>query len=328
MAKKKILVVGGAGYIGSYVNKLLDDSGYETVVMDNLSMGDRRAVTRGLFVETDMGHVEALNVLFTAHRFDAVMHFAAFTDVGESVSAPAKYYQNNTANTLTLLDAMVRHGVNTFIFSSTAAIFGIPLVTPMDEKHPQSPINPYGESKRMVESILRDYHHAYGLRFCCLRYFNAAGGDPTGEIKYFKNKESNLIPVALKSLLKGRSITIFGTDYPTLDGTGVRDYIHLHDLATAHLLAMEELFTDKQTTYYNLGNGRGFSVREVLESINRVTGKSLSIEEGPRRAGDPPTLLAASDKAKIVLKWKPIYPELDVIVRDHWNVIKVNEALF
>lgn len=330
MAKKNILIVGGAGYIGSYVNKILNESGYDTVVMDNLSVGDRRTVTRGTFFEGDIGNVDDLDRVFSEHAFDAVMHFAAFTDVGESVHNPAKYFRNNTSNTLTLLEAMVRHKVNVFIFSSTAAIFGLPEhgIDCLDEEHQKSPINPYGESKLMVETILRNFNSAYGMRYSCLRYFNAAGGDPTGEIKYFKQHESNLIPVALKSLLNKKSITIFGTDYPTPDGTGVRDYIHIHDLATAHILAMEQLFADKQATYYNLGNGRGFSVREVLASVERVTELPLKIVEGGRRAGDPAILLAASDKAKVELGWKPIYQDLDVIVRDSWNVIKINEAVF
>lgn len=327
---KSILIVGGAGYIGSYVNKYLNELGYTTVVMDNLSVGDRRAVTRGAFVEGDIGNVDDLDRIFSQYSFDAVMHFAAFTDVGESVIDPAKYFYNNTANTLTLLKTMVRYGVKKFIFSSTAAIFGTPQqgIECIDEQHQKVPINPYGESKLMVETILHDFCNAYGLHFSCLRYFNAAGGDPTSEIKYFKQRESNLIPVALKSLLSNRTITIFGTDYPTIDGTGVRDYIHIHDLATAHVLAMEQLFADKTATYYNLGNGRGFSVRQVLASIERVTGKRLKVVEGGRRAGDPAILLASSDKAKAELGWKPIYPELDAIVRDTWNVIKINEAVF
>ncbi len=327
---KTILIIGGAGYIGSYVNKYLSDKGYKTVVMDNLSVGDRRAVTRGTFIEGDIGNPDDLDRIFSTHSFDAVMHFAAFTDVGESVTNPAKYYANNTANTLMLLEKMVRHNIKTFIFSSTAAIFGTPEegVDCLDEEHQTSPINPYGESKLMVEKILRDFNSAYGMRFSCLRYFNAAGGDPTGEIKYYKQRESNLIPVALKSLLNGNTVTIFGTDYSTIDGTGVRDYIHIHDLATAHVLAMEQLFADKTATYYNLGNGRGFSVRQVLASIERVTGLKLKVVEGGRRAGDPAILLASSDKAQAELGWKPLYPELDAIVRDTWNVIKVNEAVF
>lgn len=328
--KKKILVVGGAGYIGSYVNKFLNESGYETVVLDNLSTGDARSVTRGLLVKGDLGNKEDLEALFSKHRFDAVMHFAAFIDVGESVDNPAIYYENNVVNTLILLEMMMKYEINTFIFSSTAAIFGLPTdgEEPISEEHPKQPINPYGESKWMVEKILRDFDAAYSLRFSCLRYFNAAGGDPTGEVKYYKKRESNLIPVALKSLLNGQEITIFGTDYPTRDGTGVRDYIHIHDLATAHVAAMEELFNGHPSTYYNLGNGRGFSVKEVLAAIERTTKRRLRIKEGKRRPGDPASLVAGSWKAKEELGWMPKYPELDTIVLDCWNVIYANKELF
>lgn len=319
---KYILVVGGAGYIGSYVNKLLNRSGYKTVILDNLSTGDRRSVTKGTFIEGDLGNQDDLKHVFTQYPIDAVMHFAAYISVGESVSNPSKYYHNNVSNTLTLLDTMLDYQIKTFIFSSSAAIFGIPDKDLVDENNSKSPINPYGETKLIVEHILRDYSHAYDLRSCSLRYFNAAGGDPDGEVLNYQTNQSNLIPTALRSIKNpGNPLTVFGTDYNTTDGTCIRDYVHIHDLGTAHILAMEQLLNGGPTTQYNLGYGKGFSVFEVLDSIKRVTGHDINIIHGDRREGDPPQLIADSAKIRKELNWSPQYNDLDTIVQDCWNTM-------
>lgn len=319
--KKTILVVGGAGFIGSHINKLLHQFGYETIVLDNLSKGNRKAVTRGLFIQGDLADNACLDQIFQNHPIDAVMHFAAYIDVGESVTNPAAYYTNNVANTMNLLNAMLKHSVKYIIFSSTAAIFGNPIELPVKETHPCMPLNPYGKTKLMIEHMLQDYGYAYGIKFCCLRYFNAAGGDPEGEIKNFKRKESNLIPVALRSLKNGTPITIFGTDYPTMDGTCIRDYIHILDLGSAHILAMEHLLSGKESAFYNLGNGKGFSVLEVLNTVEKVTGKPLNIMMGPRREGDSPCLIADSKKAELELGWKPQYTSLEIMIEHAWKAL-------
>lgn len=316
---KTVLVVGGAGYIGSHVNKMLHQAGYHTVVLDNLSKGDRRAVTTGTFIEGDIADEKCLDQLFQTYPIDAVLHFAALIDVGESITQPANYYQNNVAATLTLLKALVRHKVNTFIFSSTAAVYGVPQQNLISEQHPCAPINPYGESKLMVEKILRDFDRAYGLKSSCLRYFNAAGGDPEGEIKNYKKKESNLIPLALQSLKSNGQLTIFGTDYPTPDGTCIRDYIHIWDLGTAHFRAMEQLMAGGNSSTYNLGNGSGYSVHEVITAIEKVTGKKLNVKVGERRPGDPPILVADARKAKRELGWQPAYPSLEMMIKHAWE---------
>lgn len=328
--KKNILVVGGAGFIGSHVNKMLHQSGYNTIVFDNLSRGVRATVVTGAFVEGDMADVEALNRLFRTYKIDAVMHFAALTDVGESVTNSMLYYRNNVVNTLNLLEAMKQHHVDLFIFSSSAAIFGIPEKQRISESHPKQPINPYGETKLIVERMLADFSRSYGLRFCALRYFNAAGGDPEGEIRIRRKKENNLIPRLLLSLQqdKGEPVTIFGTDYPTPDNTCIRDYIHVSDLADAHILAMEKLFNGEKTLYYNLGNGNGFSVRQVVQAVEKVTGKTLHIIEGPRRPGDPPILVADCSKASQELGWHPKFPMLETIVEHAWRAtIKESDLL-
>lgn len=323
MPKPLVLVVGGAGYIGSYVNKLLNKSGYPTVVLDNLSKGDRDLVTSGTFLLGDMGDTHILDELFANYPIDAVMHFAAFTDVGESVQNPAIYYQNNVVNTLTLLNSMLKHGVNRLIFSSSAAIFGIPCQDLVNEEHTKIPINPYGETKLMVERILADYSVAYGLASCSLRYFNAAGADPDGELP-LNIKLTNLIPVIVKSLRTGQPFKLFGNDYDTSDGTCIRDYIHIHDLATAHILALKKLLKDGKTCAYNLGNGNGFSVLEVIESARSVTKETLPYILAPRRQGDPPRLVADSKRAKQELGWTPIYPDIDTIIRDACGSNKVS----
>jgi UDP-glucose 4-epimerase len=322
MPAKKILVVGGAGFIGSHVNKMLNASGYETIIFDNLSRGDSRAVINGSFVKGDISSLTDLTSLFDSHNFDAVMHFAAFTDVGESVYSPEIYYANNVAATLQLLSLMVKHRVNNFIFSSSAAVYGIPKEPYIVETSVCQPINPYGRTKRMVEEILQDFESAHGLQYCALRYFNAAGGDPDGEIKNYKKKENNLIPLALRSLLDPNGqITVFGTDYPTDDGTCIRDYIHVNDLASAHILAMEALLEGAPSDIYNLGNGNGFSVKEVLTSVENVTGKSLNIKIGDRRPGDPAILLANSEKAHQKLQWHPKYTLIEEMIAHAWQAI-------
>ena len=319
---QNILIVGGAGYIGSHVVKMLDQAGYYPIILDNLSTGSVQAVTRGLFIQGDIADNLVLDRVFQTYSISAVMHFAALTDVGESIVNPQKYYFNNVANTMNLLHAMMKYQVKMFVFSSTAAIFGLPLQDYISENHPCKPINPYGKSKLIVEQILQDFDHAYGLRFCCLRYFNAAGGDPDKEIKNYKKKESNLIPVILRSLKSGDStVTIFGTDYPTPDGTCLRDYIHVYDLGVAHLKALEKLFKEKQSCCFNLGNGRGFSVREVIHVAEQITNNKLRIIEGPRREGDPPVLLANGMHARQALDWFPQYADLSTMVNHAWQAL-------
>lgn len=319
MEKELILVTGGAGFIGSQVNQVLHDKGYDTVVYDNLSSGNRNTVLAGTFIEGDLSEAEKVNSLFKAYNIKAVMHFAASTEVGESVANPAKYYQNNLSNTLILLEALRKNAVHYFVFSSTAAVYGIPQNDKIKETDPCFPINPYGRSKLFVESILQDYYSAYSLHSTSLRYFNAAGGDPKERIKSYKEKEANLIPIVLNSILSSQPVIINGTDYPTRDGTCVRDYIHVADLADAHILAMEKLFKEGGQTCYNLGNGQGYSILEVLSAAESVSGKKINKVVGKRRAGDPPVLLADASKAHRELSWRPIYPELETIIEHAWQ---------
>lgn len=316
----RILVVGGAGYIGSHMVKALLRSGHTVTVLDNLSCGYRDAVPEGKLVVGDMADGELLDRLFTADSFDGVMHFAAFIQVGESVLDPSKYYRNNVVNTQSLLDAMVRHSVGKFIFSSTAAIFGEPQYVPIDEAHPMAPINPYGRSKLMVEQMLEDYERAYGLRSVCLRYFNAAGADPDGELGERHEPESHLIPLVLQAASgRRKSITVYGTDYDTPDGTCIRDYIHVNDLCDAHLLAMGRLMNGGDSARYNLGNGNGFSVREVIDTARCVTGKNIPVEYGQRRAGDAARLVADSHRIIDELGWQPRYAALADMVAHAWG---------
>jgi UDP-glucose 4-epimerase len=321
MKKKCVLVVGGAGFIGSYVNKCLNRAGYNTIVLDNLSKGHRNAVCYGTFIEGDIADKKLLNQIFQTHSIDAVMHFAGLTDVGESMRDPLKYYINNVAYTLNLLESMQEHAVNNFIFSSSAAIFGVPQKPFIDVDHPQIPINPYGQSKLMVETILKDLSNLRHLKYCSFRYFNAAGGDPDGEIKNYRTKENNLIPVILQNLQSKIPVTINGTDYPTFDGTCIRDYVHIHDIATAHISAMERLFNGYPSACYNLGNGSGFSIKQVIESVERMTNQKVITIEGARRDGDPHSLVACSDKAKKELGWQPLYPDLDLMVSHAWQAL-------
>ncbi len=315
-----ILVTGGAGYIGSHYVQYAQEQGEEVVVLDNLAYGHREAIAEGTpFIVGEMGDATLLDDLFTTYKIDAVVHFAAFAYVGESVKDPAKYYNNNTCATIAVLDAMRRHQVSNFIFSSTCATYGNPQYIPMDEKHPQAPINPYGESKYFVEHVLRAYDHAYGLRFTALRYFNAAGADPKGRIGESHDPETHLIPLILQVATGQRDhIDVFGTDYDTPDGTCVRDYIHILDLAQAHSLAMNRLRAGNDSAIYNLGSEQGYSVREVISTCEKVTGKSIKVVEGPRRPGDPPRLVASATKAKTELGWKPRFQNLEEIISTAW----------
>ncbi len=314
-----ILVVGGAGYIGSHMVKLLLEQGREVCTLDNLSTGFRDAVLGGRFEQIDLADAPAVDALLGSCKFDAVMHFASSIVVGESVKDPAKYYRNNVVNTLNLLESMVRHGIGRFIFSSTAAIFGEPQQVPIDEDHPKQPVNPYGASKAMIERVLADFGHAYGLKSVCLRYFNACGADPAARIGERHEPETHLIPLLLQ-VASGRRphIQVFGRDYPTPDGTCIRDYIHIEDLCTAHLLAVDHLIGGGDSRAFNLGNGTGFSVQEVLETVRRVTGHPIPVIDGPRREGDPARLVADSTRVRREFGWTPQYADLDQIVRHAW----------
>lgn len=317
--KQKVLVVGGAGYIGSHMVKSLLTSGFEVVTLDNLSTGFRDAVLGGEFIEGDLGDRTLLDRILPASGIDAVMHFAAFIQVGESVQHPGRYYRNNVANTLTLLEAMVEHGINNFIFSSTAAIFGEPDYVPVDEVHRKRPINPYGRSKWMVEQMLSDFDHAYGLRSCSLRYFNAAGADPDAQLGWRYEGVTNLIPVVMKTVSGRRPpLQVYGRDFDTRDGTGVRDYIHVSDLCDAHLGALKYLWNGNATAAFNLGNGRGFSVQEVIDAAERVTGRAVAFQDAPRREGDPAMLVADAQQAQTHLQWQPRFADLDTMVGHAW----------
>ena len=311
-----ILVCGGAGYIGSHINKLLAQKGYDTIVYDNLIYGHREAVKWGKFVEADLCDRTALDRVFSENKIDAVFHFAAFAYVGESVTEPAKYYFNNVCNTLNLLETMRAHGCDKIIFSSTCATYGIPEKLPITEDMPQSPINPYGATKLMVERIFKDYSTAYGLKYVALRYFNAAGADPDCEIGENHNPETHIIPLVLDAAYGKRpDIKVFGSDYPTRDGTCIRDYIHVTDLADAHLLALEYLNKGGESGFFNLGNENGTSVLEVIDSVKRVTGKDFKVTLAPRRPGDPPTLVGSSKRAQEILGWKPKFADIDTITK-------------
>ena len=314
-----ILVAGGAGYIGSHMVKALHGAGFRVAVVDDLTSGRREAVgTTDLHVG-DIGDAPFLDGVLAQVRPAAVMHFAGSIQVGESVVDPAKYYRNNVAATGVLLDAMRARGVDRFIFSSTAAIFGDPAYVPIDEAHPKAPINPYGRSKWMVEQMLEDHDRAYGLKSVCLRYFNAAGADPDGELGECHEPETHLIPLILQ-VASGRRphIGVYGDDYPTPDGTCVRDYIHVADLCSAHLLALRRLLEGGGSARYNLGNGNGFSVREVIQAVRRVTGHAIPVVVQPRRAGDPPVLVADATAARRELGWSPRHDSLDDIVAHAW----------
>lgn len=311
----KFLVIGGAGYIGSHMVKHLLDAGHEVVVADTCPTGPHIK-----WVELNIADAHALDALFAEYPFDAVFHFASFIQVGESVSDPGKYYQNNVAATLTLLQAMVRAGIHRLIFSSTAAVYGDPQYVPIDEAHPKAPINPYGRSKWMVEQMLEDFDHAHGLKSVCLRYFNAAGADPEGQLGECHEPETHLLPLILQAASGRRaSITVFGRDYPTPDGTCIRDYIHVADLVSAHSLAVDYLLAGGASTCFNLGNGQGFSVQQVIDAACSVTGCQIAVSDAPRRAGDPPRLVADASKAKAILGWQPRFASLEQIVAHAWR---------
>ncbi|NPA40816.1 MAG: UDP-glucose 4-epimerase GalE [Aquificae bacterium] len=314
-----ILITGGAGYIGSQVNKELNKLGYKTIVVDNLINGHIELVKWGTFINLDLMEKKELIELFKAKKIDAVMHFAAFAYVGESVLEPKKYYLNNVVGTLNLLEAMLSAGVDKIIFSSTCAIYGNPVYTPMDEDHPKEPINPYGRSKLAVEHILEDFSRAYGLKYVSLRYFNVAGADFEGEVGEWHEPETHLIPNILDAAIGVKPyVEVFGTDYETEDGTCIRDYIHVVDLAKAHIDALEYLFEHESSDVFNLGTGKGCSVMEVIEAVKRITGKDFKVKLSDRRPGDPPILVAKAEKAKQILGWAPKHG-LDEIIETAWR---------
>lgn len=315
----KLLVTGGAGYVGSHAARLLAKAGHEVWIYDNLSQGHRPASLPGRLIVGELADQRQLEQVLQAHSIEAVMHFAAFALVGESVANPAKYYQNNIVCSLSLLEAMRACGVNKIVFSSTTATYGAPTRIPISEEEPQLPINPYGFCKLVIERALEDYRAAYGLQYAALRYFNAAGASPDGDLGEDHTPESHLIPLVLQVALGQReSIQIFGNDYSTPDGTCVRDYVHVDDLASAHLAALERL-NSQEGIKVNLGTGKGFSVLEVIEACRRVTGHRIPAQFAPRRPGDPPILVANADRARSLLGWAPRYVDVNEIVSTAWN---------
>ena len=323
MANPTILVTGGAGYIGSHAVLALQDAGYEVVILDNLVYGHRELVETVLkveLIEGDIGNRELLDQIFQSREIAAVMHFAAYAYVGESVSQPAKYYRNNVVGTLTLLEAMCDAGIKNFVFSSTCATYGVPEQIPVVENQRQQPINPYGMTKLMVEHILDDFDHAYGLKSVRFRYFNAAGADPEGRLGEDHSPETHILPLVLLTAMGKRdSISIYGTDYDTPDGTCIRDYIHVSDLAQAHVLGLEYLLKGGNTDVFNLGNGQGFSIREVIEAARVVTGRPIPVTLADRRPGDPPVLVGSGEKAQRILGWQPEYADLKTILAHAWQ---------
>ncbi|MGZ8202519.1 MAG: UDP-glucose 4-epimerase GalE [Burkholderiales bacterium] len=316
----RILVCGGAGYIGSHMVQLLAERGHDVTTYDNLSTGHRDAVLGGRFEFGDLADSDALDRVLQSVEFDAVMHFAAFIRVEESVAQPGKYFRNNFCNTLNLLEAMVRNGVQRFIFSSTAAVYGEPQYVPVDEQHPREPINPYGVSKKMVEDALLDFSKAYGLKAVPLRYFNAAGADPQARLGPRHDPLTHLIPLVLRAAAGvNPNVKVFGRDYPTPDGTATRDYIHVVDLCEAHLAAIDYLMNGGETRAFNLGVGRGFSVQEVIDSAKRVTGRDFEVMTEGRRPGDTAQLVSNPSLANQVLGWKARFVDLDTIVKHNWQ---------
>jgi UDP-glucose-4-epimerase GalE len=314
-----VLVTGGAGYIGSHAAKALHRAGFRVVVFDNFVAGHRGAVKYGDLVEGDITDVNAVRAALKRHEISAVMHFAAFLDVGESVREPVRYYRNNVVGALSVLEAMAAESVGRFVFSSTCATYGEPIETPIAETHPQTPINSYGETKLAVERALPHFERAYGIHAIALRYFNAAGADPDGEIGEDHAPEIHLIPRAIEAATGGAGLQVFGDDYPTPDGTCLRDYIHVSDLADAHVRALEAVTETKKSGAYNLGTGHPHSVREVIDMVGKVTARAVPWTLAPRRAGDPAVLYAAPQKAQHELHWKPRFAALDAIVRTAWD---------
>ncbi len=321
--EQTILVTGGAGYIGSHAGLALKKAGYNVIILDNLSYGHPEIVDDVLQVKLVIGDTSdraLLDKLFTTHKIDAVIHFAAYIAVGESVKEPAKYYSNNVASTLNLLEAMLAQGINKIVFSSTCAVYGMPQEVPMTESHPHNPLSPYAASKDMVERILSDFDTAFNLKSVAFRYFNACGADPGGLLGEDHTPETHLIPLALLTALGKRdSLYIFGTDYDTPDGTCVRDYIHVNDLADAHVLGLEYLLAGGASEVFNLGNGNGFSVREVIETAREVTGLEIPALESDRRPGDAPILVGSSQKVREMLGWNPNYADLKKIISHAWQ---------
>lgn len=316
----RILVTGGAGYIGSHTVRELISGGHRVFVYDNLSKGHRSAVPKELLIQGDTGDAEKLSHVFQSHKIEAVVHFAAYSLVGESALKPSLYYNNNVANTLELLDCMLENGINKVVFSSTAAVYGEPEEVPITENCKKEPTNVYGISKLMVEKILESYDRAYGLKYISLRYFNAAGAEASGEIGEHHEPESHLIPIVLQVALGQRAnLQVFGNDYNTPDGTCIRDYVHVTDLANAHVLALQALNHGSASNAYNLGNGKGFSVRQVVEAAQAVTGKVIPTVEVDRRVGDPAILVASSDKIQKELGWQPRFASLTDIIASAWK---------
>lgn len=318
-----LLITGAAGFIGSHFVKIARKNGYRVICLDNLCRSSPETLLGHPCVQIDLLDAGALDSLFQQHAIDAVVHFAGFIDVGESLIRPDLYYKNNFIATLHLLEVMRKHNVRKILFSSSAAIFGLPETPTLKEEHPRQPIHPYGRTKWMCEQLLQDYYRADQMSFCALRYFNAAGGDSAGQIPYRQRRPSNLIPLALLSLQQQRPFTIFGTDYPTKDGTCIRDYVHVEDLAQAHLLAIKKLLeSEKGSWSYNLGNGAGYSVLEVLRTIEETLSKKLLLQKGARREGDPPQLVAEASLAERDLLWRPQYPHLEQMVLHAWQAIQ------
>jgi len=315
-----ILVTGGAGYIGSHTCKKLYDSGYTPVVVDNMIFGHKWAVKWGPLEECDLLDTDSLDKIFKKYSPAAVIHFAGYTHVANSIKIPSRYYENNVIGTLSLLKTMCRNDCTRLVFSSSCAIYGIPETNPINEEIPSSPISPYGATKLMVERILRDFDQAYGVRYISLRYFNAAGADPDSVIGEAHNAETHLIPLSIKTIMcKGRALSIYGTDYPTKDGTAVRDYIHVYDLALGHINSLKKLAEGQKSEIINLGSGKGYSVLEIAESISQISGKPLYVEYCDRRAGDPPVLISSIEKAKKTLDWDLKFSDLDTIISSAWN---------
>jgi len=315
-----ILVTGGAGYIGSHVVKILLNQGHQVVTLDNLQKGYKEAVTGGKFIEADLADQKLLNEIMQKNEIEAVIHLVADSLVGESMEKPGKYYRNNFANGINLLEAMVKNEVKNIVFSSTAAVYGEPDEIPIKENNKTEPTSTYGESKLFFEKALRRYDDVYGIKYTSLRYFNAAGADPEAKIGEAHDPETHLIPIVLQTALGIRDkIYIFGDDYSTRDGSCIRDYIHVSDLAAAHLLAVEALASGRESAVYNLGNGEGYSVKEVIKTVKEITGKDFEVEVSDRRAGDPAVLIASSEKIQKELDWQPEFPELEKIISTAWQ---------